>query len=348
MPKPSIILRDMDLEEMQGFLQAEGMPAYRARQLFLWLFHKMENDPDKMSDLPAAMRDMLNNETELELLTAHGNNPANISDTKKILFKLNDGRFVETVLIYNEGRRTVCVSSQVGCALGCLFCQTGKMGAVRNLSSGEISEQLRYMMLHSAEPVTNVVFMGMGEPFLNYDNVIKAAKIMNHEAGFNISARRITLSTAGIIPRIREFADLKSQFKLAISLNSPFQNERRQIMPVTKKYPLDELLDAAKYYVNTAAKRITFEYVLLDGINMSMKHGKALIKILKNINCKLNLIPFNETESEYKRPSDDKVRQFESLMRYAPFPVTVRWSGGRDTQAACGQLYYHVSKKDQL
>ncbi len=333
-------LRNLKLEEMEKWVVTRGFPAYRGRQLFLWLNHKGLSSADDMLNLPAALREQIRKEGNTELLQAVDHDGSVISSTRKVLFRLQDGRYAETVLIFAGDRRTVCVSSQVGCALGCDFCQTGKMGFLRNLSSGEILSQLLYMMRVAAQPVTNVVFMGMGEPFLNFDAVAAACSVMNHEAGMNISARKITVSTAGIIPGIQRFGELTGQYKLAISLNSPFQDERSRIMPISSKYPVDDLLEAVRRYVDSGGKRVTFEYVCLDGLNMTPRHADALVRKLRGLNCKLNLIPFNETDSTYLRPSEKAMADFEERLRSAPFPVMIRWSGGRDSRAACGQLYY--------
>lgn len=344
MYKDRINLKNLNREEMQSWVHENGFPEYRGRQLFKWLFNKIVSDPAEMTDLPSALKELISEKTNLTLSNVLGHDGSKISETKKILFEMQDGHYAEAVLIFSKDRRTVCVSSQIGCALACKFCQTGKMGFIRNLSSGEIMEQLLYMMKVSSEPVTNVVFMGMGEPFLNFEQVIKSAEIMNHKDACYISARKITLSTAGVIPEIIRFADLRSQYKLAVSLNSPFQQERNKLMPIAGKYPLDELFQASRYYTKITGKIITFEYVLLDGLNMTSAHAEALINKLKNINCKLNLIPFNETDSDYKRPKTEKVREFENRFRHASFPVITRWSGGRENNAACGQLFYKQTK----
>jgi len=334
-------LKDMSQKGLEDWVQGQGFPAYRGRQIFLWLWHRGVSDADEMLNLPRSLREIIKNETELHLSTVPDSVGEPLTDTRKFLFRMRDGHFAEAVLIVSAERRTVCVSSQVGCALGCRFCQTGRMGQIRDLSAGEILEQLDFFRRHSDKALTNVVFMGMGEPFLNFSSVMQAAVVMNHEAGFNIGARKITLSTAGIVPSIRQFADLHTQFKLAISLGSPFQEERKVLMPISRKYPLSELMESVEYYIKEVSKRVTFEYVLLDDVNMSPKHVEALIRLLSPLNCKLNLIPFNETDTEYRRPSDEKIFKFEAaLQKRATFPVTLRWSGGRDKNAACGQLYY--------
>lgn len=346
MNEPVTSLRNLLPDTLSEWLGAKGYPAYRGHQIFQWLWQHHLESPDEMTNIPKSLRALLAAEGNLALLETAGGSESALNETRKLLFKLQDGHFIESVLIVAGGRRTVCVSSQVGCALGCTFCQTGKMGFIRHLSSGEIADQVRQINKISRFPVTNVVFMGMGEPFLNYENVITAAQIMNHDEGLNIGARKITLSTSGIIPRIADFAALPFQYKLAISLNAIFDNLRCEIMPITKKYDLNQLLEAAKKYTETSNKLVTFEYVMLRGINTRQEDADELIRRLSGIPCKLNLIPFNETDSQYIRPLQRDINEFESrLQDRAPFPVMVRWSGGTDINAACGQLYTQQIKK---
>jgi len=238
-----------------------------------------------------------------------------------------------------EGNRTTaCLSSQVGCAMDCDFCATAKMGFQKNLSVGEIVDQFLFLQQKSQKKITNVVFMGMGEPFLNYARVIKAADLLNESDGIDLGARRITISTVGIIPRIKQFSKEGHRYKLAISLNGTTQNQRLQTMPAAKKYPIHMLIDAAKNYYETANRFPTFEYVLMNNLNDRTTDAENLIKLIGNLPCKVNLIPYNEIGGDYKRPSHDRLTRFINALKNVPFTVTVRWSNGTEIDAGCGQL----------
>ena len=263
---------------------------------------------------------------------------AKSATTRKFLLECNDGEKIEAVLMKEQKRITVCLSSQVGCALGCEFCATGTMGIIRNLTVGEIVVQYLLLLKESEKPITNVVFMGRGEPFLNYDNVIKAADLLNHPNGINLGAQHITISTAGIIPQIQQFAVEKQRYKLAISLNGSTQEQRLKTMPIAKKYPIDKLIESVKDYYNARRKLVTFEYVLLAGINDSELDAKRLINLIGNLPCKLNIIPYNEIGGKFNRPNDEKIQEFLGNLLNAPFTVTTRWSKGADINAGCGQL----------
>ncbi|MDD3095538.1 MAG: 23S rRNA (adenine(2503)-C(2))-methyltransferase RlmN, partial [Candidatus Marinimicrobia bacterium] len=265
--------------------------------------------------------------------------------TDKFLFQCLDGKAVESVLIRSQKRVTLCVSSQVGCAMNCAFCRTADMGFIRDLSAGEILEQYVQVQRLSEEKISNVVFMGMGEPFNNFEQSVRAALVLNHEKGPQIAARHITFSTSGIVPKIREFAHLPYQFKLAISLNAATNRIRDLLMPVNRRYPLEELLDAAKYYVQTTNRHLTFEYVLIKDVNNGDKDAAELMRLLRPIPCKLNVIPFNETGASYRRPDEKDISRFLGALSAAVFPVTLRLSGGRGINAACGQLYHEVLRK---
>ncbi|MBW6458362.1 MAG: 23S rRNA (adenine(2503)-C(2))-methyltransferase RlmN, partial [FCB group bacterium] len=259
--------------------------------------------------------------------------------SEKFLFQSLDGHKLETVLIPGAERNTLCVSSQIGCAMACTFCRTADMGFVRDLSSGEIVEQFLLVKRITGKHISHVVFMGMGEPFNNYRQVIKAAVILNHEKGPNIAARRITLSTCGIVPRIMELAHEPHQFKLAVSLNASTDEKRSVLMPVNKAYPLKALLAAVKYYTDTTNKLVTFEYVLIRDVNDANEDARQLKEKLSFIPCKLNIIPYNETGGRFRKPDDARVASFISGLGETHFPVTLRKSGGQDIGAACGQLY---------
>lgn len=319
-------------------MESLGHKTFRGRQLFQWIWQKGVKDFTEMTNLPKPLIETLQQECSLELTSVNQIQTSKTEGTSKFLINLNDGKLVETVLIPEGKRVTVCLSSQVGCALDCDFCATGKMGLKRNLSSGEIVDQLLHVRQFSNQPITNIVFMGMGEPFQNYEQVIKAAKILQAEQGFAHGARKITISTSGLAPIIKRFADDGHRYKLAVSLNASDNISRTKIMPINKKWDIDELVKACKYYTQTSSNMMTFEYVLLAGINDSREDARRLRKIAGSVFCKLNVIPYNEVIAGYTRPSNNKISSFLELLKPAKFPVTVRWSQGNDIDAACGQL----------
>jgi 23S rRNA (adenine2503-C2)-methyltransferase len=340
-------LKDLLPEEMETWAQSKGYPTYKGRQMAQWIFQKGEDDPDSMHTLPKALRELIHAEGNLHLTRLMSDNPIDVSQSNKFLFELSDGKAVESVYIPSEKRRTVCVSSQVGCPLNCTFCQTARMGFQRNLTPGEIVDQVLHIRRLIPETMTNVVFMGMGEPFLNFEAVIQAARILNHESGLNIGARHITVSTAGIVPQILAFAELPYQFKLAVSLNAIRDDLRQTLMPVNRQYPLSALLEAVKFYTRKTHRRVTFEYVMMRNVNISQRDANELVARLSELDCKLNLIPFNMTETPYERPTEKEIQFFTNyLQQRAPFPVMIRWSGGADKQAACGQLYTQIKQKE--
>ena len=266
-------------------------------------------------------------------------NKSNSELTNKFLFKTSSGSLIESVLM-NEGNRvTLCLSTQVGCALDCKFCATAKMGFKENLNSGEILDQYLLIRQKVKKPITNIVFMGMGEPFLNYKNVIKAAHLLHSPDGINMSTKRITISTAGVIDKIKRFTKEKEKFKLAISLNGTTNEQRSLIMPITLKNSLDDLLDASKKYTESSNRWLTFEYVLLKERNDTVEDANRLITLLTEVQrCKLNVIPYNEIDGEFQRPNQNQIQTFMNKLRLAQFPVTIRWSKGTDIDAGCGQL----------
>jgi 23S rRNA (adenine2503-C2)-methyltransferase len=291
----------------------------------------MENIPKQLKE-SLADNYILN---PLKLLKVTGSKSAK---TRKYLLECQDGEKIEAVLMKEQKRITICLSSQVGCALGCEFCATGTMGIIRNLTVGEIVAQYLLLLKESENPITNVVFMGMGEPFLNYDNVIKSADLLNNPDGINLGARHITISTAGIVPQVIQYAKERHRYKLAISLNGSTQEQRLKTMPIAKKYPIDKLIESIKYYNDETRNLVTFEYVLLAGVNDSESDAKRLINLINAMPCKLNVIPYNEIGGKFRRPSDEKIREFLNNFSNAPFTITTRWSKGADINAGCGQL----------
>ncbi|MEE8342038.1 MAG: 23S rRNA (adenine(2503)-C(2))-methyltransferase RlmN [Candidatus Neomarinimicrobiota bacterium] len=328
----------MTIDDITSVILKYDEPEYRAEQLFNWIYKHNAQSLAEMENLPSSLKQNLAEDYLLNPLNILKVTGAKSAKTRKFLLECQDGEKIETVLMKEKRRNTICLSSQVGCALGCEFCATGTMGIKRDLSTGEIIAQYLLLLNESDKPITNVVFMGMGEPFLNYENVIKAAELLNQSTGINLGARHITISTAGIIPRIQQFAKEKQRYKLAISLNGSTQEQRLKTMPIAKKYPIDILINAVKDYHNATKRYATFEYVLLADINDSEIDAKRLVNLISDIPCKLNVIPYNEIGGKFDRPRDEKIREFLSNLTNAPFVVTTRWSKGADINAGCGQL----------
>lgn len=339
--------KGQSLEELQMLFKKLGEPSYRAEQLFRWMYGQLASSYDEITTLPKSLREKLQKYGPLsraEIISQTGNST---EDTVKFLIGMEDGMNVEAVYIPEDDRITVCLSSQVGCAVDCDFCATGKMGFFRHLDAGEIFEQFRLLQNFSDRKITNIVFMGMGEPFNNYDNVIRAAELFNHDKGPNIGRKRITISTSGIIPRIMQYTNEDQPYRLAISLNATTNRDRSRLIPINKKWAIRDILNAAKRYTEISGNRITFEYVLIEGITDRVEDAHRLRSMLRDIPCKLNVIPFNEVGSEYRRPSDKRIEAFLSALHPTPFALTVRWSRGRDINAACGQLYAANELKSQ-
>lgn len=326
-------------EEIQRELKPFNQPAFHARQIYNWMHYKNADSFDEMTDLSKGFREELAANFVLKTmnLVVH---QKSIDRTQKFLWELSDGHQIESVMIPTEERMTVCISSQVGCALACRFCTTGEMGFVRNLMPGEMVEQILHVQKLTQQKVTNVVFMGMGEPFFNYNRVMRACQILADDHGVAIAAKKITLSTSGIVPPIYRFTDERQPYGLAISLHAPTQELREEIMPIAKRFPLKQLIASAEYYTKAyKSKRISFEYILLDSINDSELHARQLIKLLSPIRCKLNVIPCNKNDLGYKAPPPERTEEFMHILAQGPFTLTLRQSRGQDIAAACGQLY---------
>ena len=327
---------DLDNSEIQKIFKQFGAEPYRLKQINDWIYNKHIQEWQEMINIPKDLIASLNAETALHPLKEINCSGSKNDPTQKYLFLTSKNNKIESVLMRQKNRTTICVSSQSGCAVDCDFCATASMGFMQNLSSGEIVDQALQLSNRSSSKITNVVFMGMGEPFLNYKRVIEAAKIMNEK--MEIGSRRITISTAGIVSKIYQMADDKLPYKLAVSLNAPNDDIRKKIMPLTLTNPINELLKAAEYYYNKVRRFITFEYVLLEDINSSEECAHQLIQLLNNIPCKVNLIPYNEIGSSYSRPDNYTINNFERILNEAPFTTTVRWSKGINIDAGCGQL----------
>ncbi len=319
----------MNLKNLNKIIEKE--PAFRKNQIEKLIYQDAIDDWDKATVLPLKLREELKKETSLKI-------KAEIFKSKnveKALITLEDNSQIETVLMKHGDRTTVCVSSQVGCALGCKFCATGKLGFKRNLETEEILEQV--LVFKRKERIRNIVFMGMGEPFLNYDNVLNAVKILNNENTFNIRARHISISTVGITEGIEKLSNEKLQINLAISLHAPNNNLRLKLMPISKKYSLENILKTVNEYIKKTNRKVMFEYTLIDNVNDSIENAKELSKIMKHPLYMVNLIKYNDTE-EFKAPSNEKIKRFKNYLEKGGINVTERYRFGGDIHAACGQL----------
>jgi 23S rRNA (adenine2503-C2)-methyltransferase len=331
------------ISELESFAESFDEKPFRGRQLFDWIYRQQVDDFSKMTDLSKTFRERLN-KVSVHPLKLLNREESSSKQTKKYLFEVSEGKMIESVLMKEGNRTTLCLSTQVGCAVDCDFCATAKMGFVKNLTVGEIVDQFLQLQKISDQKITNVVFMGMGEPFLNYKNSIAAADLLHHPSGINMAAWRVTISTAGVAHKIKQFSDERHPYKLAVSLNGSTQNQRLKTMPITKRHSFSDLIQTSKDYAYHSRNRVTFEYVLLDGINDDPQDAEKLNRLLNSIDCKLNVIPYNEIGGLYRRPSDLQIKTFLHPLRKASFPVTVRWSKGQDIDAGCGQLATHLDQ----
>jgi 23S rRNA (adenine2503-C2)-methyltransferase len=339
-----ITLAGLKLNELEQLMEDFGATKFRAKQIHNWIYAKSVNSIDEMTNLSKDFREELKQKaiiTETKIKTKQ----VSADGTIKYLIEYADGECVETVLMRfdNRANLTACVSSQVGCAVNCSFCATGKRGFIRNLSYKEIIEQVLTIQRDTGLKITNVVFMGQGEPLLNLQNVLKALEIFNSD--FQIGARRITISTSGIIPKIKELAKLEMQSTLAISLHAPNHKLRAELMPIENKYPINELKQALLDYVEKTGRRITVEYILIHNFNDTPQVAKELAYLLKDLKCNINLIPYNAVNnSKYQKSSNDDIMKFKYLLEHSGKKVTVRLERGADIDAACGQLHGKVIK----
>lgn len=342
-----ISLKDLSPGELTDLLASWGYPAYRVRQLMRWIYQERETDFEQMTDLPLELRHQLKKVADLKPLRIRQKRKSK-DGTLKFLLEATDGARIETVLIpaEEEQRATVCISTQVGCAMGCAICATGKMGFSRNLTCGEIIEQLLMAERYAKGPVTNVVFMGMGEPLANYETVLDAIYAMTDPDRLAMGSRRITVSTCGLVPQIRRLADEGLQIGLAISLHAPDDELRNRLVPINRKYPLDQLVKAAAYYADKTKRRVTFEYALIEGVNDQRHHATRLVQLVRGLLCHVNLIPVNPVDG-FCRPSDAVVTAFQEVVRRSGIPVTVRRERGGDILAACGQLATSIGRTER-
>ncbi|MDD5348210.1 MAG: 23S rRNA (adenine(2503)-C(2))-methyltransferase RlmN [Candidatus Omnitrophica bacterium] len=339
-------IKDYTLQEFEQTLISRQQPKFHARQIFSWLYQKGAEDFSSMSDLPKDLRKRLADEFSVaSLATVKVQESAD--GTKKFLFKTNDGFYIEAVTIPAESRLTACISSQAGCKFGCSFCESGASGFKRNLSASEILDQLRLIKNDSRHrDLTHVVFMGTGEPLDNYDHVLAAIRIINADYGFGIGARRITVSTCGIVPGIKRLAQERLQIELSVSLHAADDETRTRIMPVDKAYPLKELIKTLRWYQETTGRQVTFEYLAAGGLNCDLHTAGKLCTIVRGLDCKVNLIPVNPHGGSGLRPPNKlEILLFRDKLFKSGIPVTLRKPRGRDIDAACGQLRLRYDKK---
>ncbi|MDX1664120.1 MAG: 23S rRNA (adenine(2503)-C(2))-methyltransferase RlmN [Candidatus Promineifilaceae bacterium] len=337
-----INLYDQSLEELERLVVELGEPKFRARQLWTWLYKHYAASFEEMTSLPKAFREQLAERATLDVLAPVSELKSSDGQTMKALFQLPDGQLIETVRMDYENRHTLCISTQAGCAMGCVFCATGQMGFFRHLSDGEIVAQVIHFARQLAAEegrVTNIVMMGMGEPLHNYDNTLEAVERLTDEEGLNLGARRITISTVGLVPAIRRFADEERQVGLAVSLHAATDEERDKLIPINRRWDVDELMAAIHYYIEKTGRRVTIEWALIEGENDTLEQARRLGQLLEGMLVHVNLIPLNPTEGYGGSPSNRvRVDAFQAELARYGVSSTVRVRRGIDIQAGCGQL----------
>lgn len=345
--KPSFY--SLQLQQLKEWLTDNGEKAFRGEQIFDWLYKKRITSIDDMTNLSKSLRDKLNEAFEITTLKTLIKQTSS-DGTIKFLFELHDGYSIETVLMRHEYGNSVCVTTQVGCRIGCTFCASTLGGLKRNLEAGEIVAQVvnvQQALDETDERVSSVVIMGIGEPFDNYDQMLSFLKIINHDQALNIGARHITVSTSGIIPKIYEFADENMQINFAISLHAPNTEIRSRLMPINRAYKLEDLMKAVRYYINKTGRRVSFEYGLFGGVNDQVEHAEELARLVKGVKCHINLIPVNYVpERDYVRTPKSQIFKFEKTLKNHGVNVTIRREQGHDIEAACGQLRAKERKEE--
>ncbi len=348
-----ILLKGLTLQELKDHFSEKGEKSFRGEQIFKWMYGDLVDSFNEMSNLPKSLREKLNESSEINTLRITNSEFSERTGTKKYILETSEGNKIESVFIPEEKRTTICISTQVGCPLDCKFCATGLMGYKKNLSAGEIFDQFKMVKKDNPEtPVTNIVYMGMGEPLLNFKETVKSLEIFSEEFTTGISLKKITVSTAGIAPKIIELADTGLKAKLALSLHSCFEDIRSKIMPINKKYSLKENLEAIRYYVKQTKTKITFEYVMLDGINDRKEDIAALAKLCNSLPSKINIIPFNSLEhmnpkgfaAELRPTKLERIKLFAQKLKDRDITVMLRNTQGDDIAAACGQLAIKIQK----
>lgn len=331
---------DLSKSELEAWLAERGLKKFALNQILQWLYKKRVSSFEEMTNISREARALLQGHFEIRHLEVGARHHSTLDGSTKYLFRLSDGNSIESVSMPIKNRRTLCISSQVGCAMGCTFCKTAEMKLVRNLTQGEILGQVLGVQkeLPTGERISNIVFMGMGEPLHNYETVIHAIELMTDDRALGLSQRKITVSTVGLAPEIERFGK-DTKVKLALSLNATTEEGRLGLMPITRKYPLERVIEACRNYAFGSKHKVTFEYVMMAGINDSLEDAKRIARIGSRVPCKINLIPYNEyAGSPYRRPSEEKIKSFFTFLAGKHFQVNIRYSKGLDVMAACGQL----------
>ena len=334
-----IDIKNLTLDELEQEIVNMGEAKFRAKQIFSWLHQKNVSSFDEMSNISKDFREKLNNRFKMTNIEIVDKLISSVDKTTKYLFKLENNHIIESVLMKYSYGNAVCISSQVGCRMGCTFCASTLDGLERNLTTAEMVSQIYKIQQDSKEKIRSIVLMGSGEPFDNFDNFLKFIEIINHKDGLNIGQRHITVSTCGIVPKIYELADKKLQINLALSLHAPTDEKRKSIMPIAKKYTVREIVEACKYFAKTTKRRVTYEYALIAGVNDTEEDAKEIIKLLKGSLAHINLIPVNDVkERNYVKSSKEQIKNFATLLKNAGIETTIRRELGSDINAACGQL----------
>ncbi|KAB1440711.1 23S rRNA (adenine(2503)-C(2))-methyltransferase RlmN [Candidatus Galacturonibacter soehngenii] len=332
-------IKSLSIDELKEQISLMGDKAFRAKQIYDWLHVKLVDDFDEMTNLSKELKEQLKNTFQIVTVNPIEVQTSKLDGTQKYLFQLQDGNVIESVLMKYKHGNSVCISSQVGCKMGCRFCASTIGGLERNLTTSEMLSQIYVIQRMAGERVSNVVVMGTGEPMDNYDNFIRFVKMLSDENGLNISQRNITVSTCGLVPRMRQLAEEKLQITLALSLHATTDEKRKALMPIANKYSLEEVLDACNYYFEQTGRRITFEYSLVGGVNDTKEDAEELIKLVKHVNCHVNLIPVNPIkERDYVQSNKKVIDNFKNKLEKCQINVTIRREMGRDIDGACGQL----------
>ena len=334
-----IDIKSLNYDELADYIVSIGEKKFRAAQLYSWMHEKLACSYDEMTNISDKLKKVLKENTLYTCLEPVRVQESQIDGTKKYLFRLYDGNLIESVFMRYHHGNSVCISSQVGCKMGCRFCASTLNGCVRNLEPSEMLDQIYRIQSLTGERVSNIVIMGSGEPMDNYDNVVKFLGLINSDKGLNISQRNITVSTCGLVPRIKQLAELKLQITLAISLHAPNDELRKTMMPIAYTYSIEQIMDACRYYLSQTARRISFEYSLVKGVNDSPECARQLIKLVHGMNCHINLIPVNPIkERDYRQSEQKAIYAFKNKLEKNGINVTIRREMGRDIDGACGQL----------
>ena len=339
-------IKSMNLEELKSYMDSIGEKAFRAKQLYQWMHQKQASSFDEMTNLSKSLQEKLKNECHFVSLKQEAVQISKLDGTRKYLFALDDGNVIESVLMRYKHGNSVCISSQVGCRMGCRFCASTLDGLVRGLTPSEMLDQIYRITRDTGERVSNVVVMGTGEPMDNFDNLLRFIELLTDENGLNISQRNVTVSTCGIVPKMRELADKKLQITLALSLHASNQEKRLELMPVAKSYDIHEAVDAMQDYFEETGRRVTFEYSLVAGVNDTEEDARELAELIHGINCHVNLIPVNPIkERDFVQPDGKSVQEFKNKLEKCRINVTIRREMGRDIDGACGQLRKRFSER---